>query len=104
MFSNLHCHRDIFGKPGEGFHKSRLFGLARNDLLGTALVGVIIGLVSGCAGIGLMSFLIIWAIGILAHIVFGVATPVSVPVAKVLDINLADLRGCETSTATPISG
>lgn len=29
--------RDIFGKPYEGIHKERLFGLAQNDVLMTIL-------------------------------------------------------------------
>jgi hypothetical protein len=33
---------DIFGEPGQGFHKKRLFGLAKNDLLLTLLLVVII--------------------------------------------------------------
>lgn len=34
----------IFGKPGEGIHKHRIFGLASVDLFATLLLAVIIGL------------------------------------------------------------
>jgi hypothetical protein len=33
-------YNNIFGVPGEGFHKDRLFGLATNDVLGT--LGIIL--------------------------------------------------------------
>ena len=31
---------EIFGKPGEGFHKVRFMGLALYDILGTLLIAV----------------------------------------------------------------
>ena len=31
-------YKDIFGKPGEGFHSTRLFGMAANDLIGTIII------------------------------------------------------------------
>lgn len=35
-------HADIFGKPNEGVHKQRLFGMAAVDLIATAaLAGII---------------------------------------------------------------
>ncbi len=40
-------YRDIFGKPGEGFHKERLFGLAAYDLIGTIILIIVISLLSG---------------------------------------------------------
>ncbi len=35
-------YKDIFGKPGEGFHKDRIFGLALWDLLGTLIIIIFI--------------------------------------------------------------
>ncbi len=34
-------YKDIFGKPNEGFHKDRIFGLAAWDLLGTIIIIII---------------------------------------------------------------
>ena len=36
-------YKNILGKPNEGFHKSRFFGYARNDVLGTVIVGILLG-------------------------------------------------------------
>lgn len=40
-------YRDIFGKPGEGFHKTRLFGVAAYDLIGTIILIIVISFMSG---------------------------------------------------------
>lgn len=32
---------DVFGKPNEGFHAQRLFGLAQNDVIGTIALAAI---------------------------------------------------------------
>lgn len=40
-------YRNIFGIPGEGFHKERLFGLAANDLLGTLAIILLASYISG---------------------------------------------------------
>lgn len=31
-------HKDIFGKPNEGFHKAQIFGVAAFDLIGTVVI------------------------------------------------------------------
>lgn len=36
--------KDAFGKPGEGSHKTRIFGVAAVDLLLTVALAVLIGL------------------------------------------------------------
>lgn len=41
----LCAYKDILGKPGQGFHRARLFGLARNDILGTLAIAVLVSLV-----------------------------------------------------------
>lgn len=35
-------YKDLFGKPGEGFHKARLFGLAAYDVIGTVVLIIVI--------------------------------------------------------------
>ena len=42
---NLCKYKDILGVPGQGFHKERLFGFARNDVLGTIFIGFIISFI-----------------------------------------------------------
>ena len=34
--------RDVFGRPGEGVHEARLFGLAAVDVVATALAAVLV--------------------------------------------------------------
>ncbi len=36
--------KDLLGRPGEGFHSARLFGFARNDILATLGVGILLAL------------------------------------------------------------
>ena len=40
-------YRDLFGKPGEGFHKTRLFGLAAYDLIGTIVLIIVVSVLTG---------------------------------------------------------
>lgn len=35
-------YKNIFGKPYEGFHESRLFGFATNDIIGTIIIALVI--------------------------------------------------------------
>lgn len=35
-------YKNIFGKPNEGFHKERFFGLALYDVVGTIIIGIMI--------------------------------------------------------------
>lgn len=35
-------YKDIFGPPNTGFHSTRLFGLAANDLIGTIIIALTI--------------------------------------------------------------
>lgn len=37
----LCVYKEIFGKPYEGFHKDRIFGLAFNDVIGTVIIALI---------------------------------------------------------------
>ncbi len=68
-------YKDVFGLPGEGFHKSRIFGLAFNDLVGTFLLAYI---VAACWNLNYGTTLFsIFITGELLHIIFGVETPLS---------------------------
>lgn len=65
-------HADLFGNPGEGFHSTRFMGMAAYDLFGT------IALAGGIAWYYDYSFLIVLlvviAIAIVVHYLFGVNT------------------------------
>jgi len=37
-------YKNIFGKPGEGPHKHRIFGVAAVDLIGTVILAILIGM------------------------------------------------------------
>lgn len=39
-------YKEIFGKPNEGFHKDRIFGLALWDVLGTVIIIIFLSTVS----------------------------------------------------------
>lgn len=73
----MYCeHRDIFGKPGEGVHAYRLplVDLAAVDVLFTIVFAIIIWVFIGHSFLIIMATL--FASGILAHRMFGVATKV----------------------------
>jgi len=65
-------YKDVLGKPNEGFHKQRLLGMARNDLLGTVAISVVIGLL--IKKNVFLVFIIIFLIGVLLHLIFCVDT------------------------------
>lgn len=73
MFSN---YKDIFGKPHEGFHKNRLFGLAINDVIGTILIGLLISYYFNI-DIKIVSMCLLISV-ILIHRLFGVDTALNV--------------------------
>lgn len=65
-------YRDALGVPEKGFHESRLFGLAANDLIGTLIF--ITGF-SYISGYSLMSvFIIVLILTVLVHRIFCVNT------------------------------
>lgn len=39
-------YKEIFGKPNEGFHEKRIFGLALWDVLGTIMIIIFISMAS----------------------------------------------------------
>lgn len=65
-------YSELFGKPGEGFHKDRLFGLAANDLIGTVILIVIIAIVSGYSLLSVA--LVVSVLTVLIHKAFCVDT------------------------------
>lgn len=35
-------YKNMFGEPNQGFHKERILGFARNDIIGTIIIGIIV--------------------------------------------------------------
>lgn len=73
---------EIFGKPREGFHEARTYGdLARNDIIGTALLAI---LISKKYDINIIkSFGGLFIAGEALHLIFGVKTPVTNQINKI---------------------
>lgn len=67
---DLTQYKDVLGKPRQGFHKARLFGLARNDLVGTAVIALLIS--HSSVSRFMATFLLLMIIGIYLHWIFGV--------------------------------
>ena len=65
-------YRDIFGNPGEGAHKHRIFGLAAVDLFGTVLLAVLSTMIFG--GNIAKNFILLIALAIVLHHIFCVDT------------------------------
>ena len=71
---NLCKYKDVFGKPGEGAHKYRIFDIAIVDTLLTVLLAYIIAYFSG---ISLMYVIpVTFLFGIVLHRLFCVRTTV----------------------------
>jgi hypothetical protein len=65
-------HRNIFGKPKQGVHKTRFLGLALVDYVLTIVVAMLTTLVTR---VPLVLTTIGWLIlGLLLHVLFGVPT------------------------------
>ncbi len=45
MINGLCKYKDVLGVPNQGFHSARLFGFARNDILGTFGIAFIIAFI-----------------------------------------------------------
>lgn len=65
-------YKDIFGVPGEGVHKKRIFGMAAVDLIGTILLSIILAYL--LKKNVLLVFLIVFIIGEILHYLFCVET------------------------------
>jgi hypothetical protein len=66
-------YKNILGIPGEGFHKTRIFGYALNDILGTIVLGYILKYFYKDLSI-IFAFFIMFLVGQLCHIIFCVDT------------------------------
>ena len=84
-------HRDALGRPGEGFHRARIFGLAAWDMAATLAAACVVVLIvwaaalrgrrTGAAlgisfGVLVGSFLGLWLLGTGLHWLFCVNTPI----------------------------
>ena len=68
-------YKDSFGKPGEGAHKYRLFGLAIVDVILTIVISLIIAWFWGKKF--WMILLAFFILGEILHILFCVKTPIT---------------------------
>ena len=63
-------YKDILGIPKQGVHSERIFGLARNDIIGTILLSITTSIL---LNISLWKTLLFWFIlGEILHYIFGV--------------------------------
>ena len=67
-------YKDIFGKPNEGIHQYRLFGIAIVDLIATIAAAILIG--KWLETSWLLVLVILLIIGELLHMMFCVDTAV----------------------------
>ncbi len=78
---NLCDYKDILGCPGEGFHKSRLFGLAINDILAVAVISAMLSYYSYNP---LIVFMLLFILGELLHFLFCVDTPITIALKSMI--------------------
>lgn len=69
-------YKDILGRPNEGFHAAKLFGLARNDLIGTIIIVLLIAYANGFNYI--TSLFIAFILIVIVHRLFCVNTALNV--------------------------
>jgi hypothetical protein len=80
--------KDVLGKPGEGVHVARFLGMARNDLLLTVILAIIIVLIFMRGSILSMVFKSVAVFGVLillsviVHKLFCVDTTLTLKVFK----------------------
>jgi hypothetical protein len=72
----LSKYKNILGEPGKGFHSQRIFGMALYDIIGTILITLLWAYIEGDNSLQnlLYIFFIVFVIGQIFHIVFGVDT------------------------------
>ena len=70
--------KNIFGKPGEGIHKYRLFGVAAADLMLTIFISVLISIAFNWNII--LVFAVAMSAGIAAHRAFRVNTALNMKI------------------------
>lgn len=84
---DLSQYRDSLGKPNEGVHSSRIGPFASFDLIGTIIIGCIIGyyLISPDAIGCLYGFIILMLLAICLHRIFRVNTSLNIMIFGYLD-------------------
>jgi hypothetical protein len=81
--------KDVFGKPNEGVHSYRLFGVAIVDVIST-VVGVV--LIAWFLNVSWWKTLIVaFVLGEIMHYIFGVQTAV---------LTFLGIRACSSSAST----
>lgn len=71
-------YANIFGKPKEGAHKTRVLGLAAVDLIATVVLAIVVTALLKCKMSQVpVVFALLWVLGILLHKLFCVDTPVT---------------------------
>lgn len=76
-------YSDIFGKPNEGAHSARFFGIASIDLFGTIVISVIISFIlylftkKDVMVIFSITFIILMLLAIILHRLFCVNTTIN---------------------------
>ena len=81
LMMNLEKYKHIFGEPGKGSHESRFLGMARNDLLLTIIGAIAIGHYNNVSFI--FVFIVLFVLGTLLHMLFGVETAVVKMIKKI---------------------
>lgn len=77
-------YSELFGAPGTGVHRARLFGLARADVLATAAAAVVVAAAAHARGAAFWrtlgwAFVALVALGWALHMLFCVRTPLTRP-------------------------
>lgn len=67
-------HKDMFGKPNEGVHKSRFLYMAAVDVFGTIAISIIISYFSNIRFFVVLG--VIWLFAIFLHRLFGARTTI----------------------------
>lgn len=67
-------YKDAFGKPGEGIHRLRIFGLGLIDVVTTLLGAYLISYFSGVSLVYVIPFTFV--LGVIVHRIFCVRTKV----------------------------
>ena len=62
----------LFGTPGQGFHSTRIFGLALYDTLGTIAISILLTYLTGLAF--WKSLILMFVLGEVLHYIFGTPT------------------------------
>ena len=79
-------YKNIFGKPGEGVHETRVFGLAAFDVMGLLLLNWVISYQFNIAFLQLLPILIL--ITVVIHWLFCVPTALNVALGVPQDDDL----------------